>query len=117
VRGIWEDSKITVHAEIVKKVEASGGINTSLLVKRLGDMEKRLTEKMDSLDLQTAKSFVYPHLIDSLEGLVVAMRNQFCYRGLYWCVTELFCLSRVTDHLSGWCMWLKGMVKVSNNVY
>lgn len=34
-----------VHEALSKKVEASGSINTSLFSKRLGDMEKGLTEK------------------------------------------------------------------------
>ena len=82
-------------------------------------MEKRLAEKMDSLDVQAEATRVVctnPTLIDASEEPVVATGNQFCYCGHYWCVPELFSLPREADHLSGWCMWLKGMVIVSNNV-
>ena len=57
---------------------------------RTSVMEKRLTEKMDSLDVQTAESIVCPHLIDALEEPIITMSNQFCYCDQYWCVLELF---------------------------
>ena len=52
VRVMQVDLKTIIHVAIDEKVEASGVINTSMLDKRLGDMEKRLVEKMDSLDIQ-----------------------------------------------------------------
>ncbi len=55
MRGVWGDLKKLIHEAIDEKVEASGGINTAVLDKRLGEMEKRLTEKKDTLDcVQTA---------------------------------------------------------------
>mgnify|MGYP006157755839 CR=1 FL=1 len=119
VRVMRVDLKTIIHEAIDEKVEASGGINTSMLDKRLGNMEKRLAEKMDSLDVQAEPTHVVctiPNLIDALEKPVVATGNQFCYRGHYWCVPESFSLPREADHLSRWHMWLKGMVIVSNNV-
>ena len=77
MRGMQEDLKIIVHEAIDKKVEVSGSINTSLLDEWLGDMDKRLTEKINSLDVQSAESTVHPHLIDALEEPVVMMSNQF----------------------------------------
>ena len=87
MRGMQEDLKTIFHEAIDKKVEAGGGINTSLLDKKLGDMEKKLTEKMDSLDVQKAKSIVHPRLIDAP---IITMSNQFCYCDQYWCAPELF---------------------------
>ena len=119
IRVMRVDLKTIIHEAIDEKVEASGGINTSMLDKKLGDMEKRLAEKMDSLDVQAEPTRVVrtnPNLIDASEEPVVATGNQFCYRCRYWCVPESFSLPREADRLSGWRMWLKGMVIVSNNV-
>ena len=77
-----------VHEATYEKVEASGSINTSLLDTRLGDMEKRLTEKMDSLDtVQIAEPthVVYPNLIDTLEEPNVMMSNQFFSWSVFVC--------------------------------
>jgi hypothetical protein len=74
----------------MRQFEASGGIITSLLEKWLGDMEKRPTEKMESLDVQTAESTLHHRLIDALEEPVVAMSNQFCYCAQYQFVPEAF---------------------------
>jgi hypothetical protein len=84
-------------------------------------MEKRLADKMDSLDVQAKPTRVVCHnlnLVDASEEPVIATSNEFCYCGRYWCVPvpESFCLPQETDHLSGWCMWLQGMIIVSNNV-
>ena len=75
VRSMREDLKTTVHEAIDERIEASGGINTSLLDKRLGEMEKRLAEKMDSLDVQAEPTHVVrpdPNLVDASEEPVVA---------------------------------------------
>ena len=79
MRSMQENLKTIVHEAIDEKAEASGAIITSLLDKRLGDMEKRLTEKMGSLDVQTADSTVHPQFIDASEEPVFVMSNQFCY--------------------------------------
>ncbi len=42
LQDMREDLNTIVHEAIDEKVESSGGINTALLDKRLGDMEKRL---------------------------------------------------------------------------
>ena len=84
MRGVQGDLKKLIHEAIDKKVEASRGINTAPLDKRLGETEKRLTEKMDTLDsVQTADlTCVFrPNLISASDEPVVAMSNQFCYCG------------------------------------
>jgi hypothetical protein len=81
-------------------------------------MEKRLVEKMDSLDVQSELAHVVhpnPNLVDASEKPVVVTSKNFGYRGRYWCVPESVCLPRETDRLSGWGVWLQGMVIVSNN--
>ena len=40
VRGMREDLKTIIHEAIDEKVMASGGINTSLLDKQLGEMRR-----------------------------------------------------------------------------
>ncbi len=45
---VQECLKTIVHESINEKIESSS-INTALLEKRLGDMEKRLSEEMDTL--------------------------------------------------------------------
>ena len=101
---MWEDLKKIVHEVINEKVEASGGINTSMLDKRLGDMKRRLAEKMDSLDVHAEPTRVVctnPNLIDASEEPVVATGNQLCYCGHYWCLPVSFSLPREADRLSG----------------
>ena len=119
MRGVQGDLKKLIHEAIDKKVEASRGINTAPLDKRLGETEKRLTEKMDTLDsVQTADPtcVFHPNLISASEEPVVTISNQLCYCGKYWCVPEPFCLPQETGQLSGWHMWLQGMLIVHNNV-
>ena len=87
LQGMWEDLKTIVNEAIDEKVEASGGINTALLDKRLDVMDKGLTEKMDTLDyLQLVKSLKLvpfcPDLVDLSEEPVVATCNHF----LLWLV-------------------------------
>ena len=121
LQGMREGLKTIIHEAIDEKVESSGGINTALLDKRLGDMEQRLLEKMDTLEnFQSVKPLtcvpLRPNLVDASEEPIVATCNQFFYRGRFWCVPESFCLPRETNRFNGWCMWLQGMIVVSQNV-
>ena len=59
VRLMLVDLKTIVHEVINEKVEASGGINISMMDKRLGNMEKKLADKMDSIDVQTESTCVH----------------------------------------------------------
>ena len=82
VQGMWEGLKTIVHEAIDEKVESSGGINVALLDKRLGDMEKRLSKKMDTLEnFQSINPLtcvpLCPNLVDASEQPIVATCNQF----------------------------------------
>ena len=66
----------------MRKWNQAVGINTALLDKRLGDMEKRLSEKMDTLE--NFQSFepltrvpLRPNLVDASDEPIVATCNQF----------------------------------------
>ena len=85
VIGMQEDLNMIVHKAIDKKVETNGSI-ISLLDKRLGDMEKRLTEKMNSLDtVQMAEPARVgcTNLFDASQKPVIMMHHQFCFCGQY----------------------------------
>ena len=86
LQGMREGLKTIIHEAIDEKVESSGGINTALLDKRLGDMEKRLSEKMDTLEnFQSVKPLtcvpLRPNLVDASEEPIVATCNQFFLSG------------------------------------
>ena len=86
-----EGLKTIVHEAIDEKIESSGGINTALLHKRLGDLEKRLSEKMYTLEnFQSVKPLtcvpLCPNLVDAFEEPILARCNQFFYHRWFWCV-------------------------------
>ena len=97
LQGMQEGLKTIIHEAIDEKVESSGGNNTALLDKRLGELEKRLVEKLDTLEkFQSVKSLtsvpMCPNFVDALEEPIVAMCNQFCIMVSLGAVLESFCL-------------------------
>ena len=94
---------------IDEEVERSGGINTALLDKRLGDMEKRLTKKMDTLNhlqsVESLKSVPFcPNLVDASEEPVVATCNQFfIVAGFGVCQSHFVYQGRLIISMDGAC--------------
>lgn len=109
--------KEIVHAAIDEKVEADGGINASILDNRLEAFEARIMSRLDQIGPTVLQATANPQVdvqsVDAAIAPVVALDNQFSYKGRSWCLPKDFDFPDDTSRYSGWRMWLDGMVVVS----
>jgi hypothetical protein len=111
------EMKEIVHAAIDEKVEADGGINASILDNRLEAFEARIMSRLDQIGPTVLQATANPQVdvqsVDAAIAPVVALDNQFSYKGRSWCLPKDFDFPDDTSRYSGWRMWLDGMVVVS----
>ena len=102
-----------VGEAIDKKLEVDGGINASILDKRLKNMENLLLQRINQVSGCTPPP-MQPVLHDGEIDLDV--RGQlFLIEGKFYCVPPNFASPAETTRLNGWRMWLMGKTVVYNN--
>ena len=104
----------SVGEAIDKKLEVDGGINASILDKRLKNMENLLLQRIDQVSGCTPRPPMQPVLHDGEIDLDVR-KQLFLIEGKFYCVPPNFAFSQETTRLNGWRMWLMGKTVVYNN--